>query len=421
MGCSVLLLATMETKHEAIAYFREAVAKYDVDCHILDLSLKSKGAVLSGADKLQSMSVVAEDAKMVAQQAIEAGAAAAVSIGGGTGGAIALDVMRDMPFAFPKMLITTLPFDPRYALADNAITIVPTLADVCGLNAPLRQVLEKAAAMLAGLCQASTTLPHVSTNPSVGITALGVTGAAADRLVAAIKEKGEEATVFHANGFGGAAYARFARCNTFHSVVDLTCHELTRQHVAGAHVEMPDRFSAARDAGVPQIVLPGGMNFIGLGELSLVPPAYLERPHYRHSKLFTHVQVTVDEMERVAQKLVGYLNGSTAPTSLVVPMGGFSHEDRAGGAIESPELRRVFLKIVEGSLRPHVGLKVSDSHINDAQITDLIMDELARCARSTHASRMKRSAGEAATPPFDVGKRAAHKRAPGSVHVPANA
>jgi uncharacterized protein (UPF0261 family) len=55
-----------------------------------------------------------------------------VGLGGGTGGEIILRAMHALPFDFPKILITTLPFDPRAALADNAITLVPTLVDVAG-------------------------------------------------------------------------------------------------------------------------------------------------------------------------------------------------------------------------------------------------------------------------------------------------
>ena len=373
MHCSVLLLATVETKQEAITYFTAAMEKHGVHCHVLDLSLNARGEVLSGARKLESMAEVARTVTVGAREAIAAGARAAVSIGGGTGGEIALQVMRELPFAFPKMLITTLPFDPRYAVADNAITIVPTLADICGMNQPLRQVLENAASMLAGLCNTAIELPHVSDIPSVGITALGATGSAAESLAGRLASIGQEATVFHANGFGGAAYARFARCGTFHTVVDMTCHELTRIHLAGAHVDMPDRFTAARDCRVPQIVLPGALNFIGLGELSLIPEHYRSRPHYQHSGYFTHVQVTADEMALVASKLAEAVNPSEAPVKMLVPMGGFSHQDAPSGAIESPLLRNVFWETMSAKLADHITLERLESHICDPATVDAIM------------------------------------------------
>ncbi|MEM6713028.1 MAG: Tm-1-like ATP-binding domain-containing protein [Pseudomonadota bacterium] len=374
MGRSVLLLATVDTKREAVEYFTETMSKHGIRCRVLDLSLHADGEVWSGPRKLQEMSDVAHNTAMLARDAIEAGVVAAVAIGGGTGGEIALQVMRGLPFAFPKMLVTTLPFDPRYAVADNAITIVPSLADVCGLNQALRQVLENAAAMLAGLCNTATKLSHVSDIQSVGITALGATGAAADELAHALNDQGHEATVFHANGFGGAAFARFARCGTFHTVVDLTCHELTRKHVAGVGVQMPDRFTAARDAGVPQVILPGGLNFIGLGELALIPEQFRRRGHYQHSGFFTHVQVTENEMALVAGKLVEALNPATAPVTVLVPMGGFSHQDKPGGPIEAPELRDVFWQIISSQLESHIELIRLESHICAPETTTAIMD-----------------------------------------------
>ena len=68
---------------------------------------------------------------------------AIVGMGGGTGGEVILQVLRALPVTFRKVLVTTLPFDPRGAVADNSIVLVPTLANICGLNATLREVLEK--------------------------------------------------------------------------------------------------------------------------------------------------------------------------------------------------------------------------------------------------------------------------------------
>ncbi len=374
MSCSVLLLATVETKQEAITYFSEAMAKHGVHCDVIDLSLNAKGEIWAADRKIEMMDHVARTMTVAAREAIEAGAIAAVAIGGGTGGEIALQVMRGLPFAFPKMLVTTLPFDPRYAVADNAITIVPTLADVCGINQPLRQVLENAAAMLAGLCKTATELPDVSDNRSVGITALGATGQAAEASAERLASLGHEATVFHANGFGGAAFARFARRGSFHTVIDLTIHELTRIHIAGVYVDMPDRFTAARDCNVPQIVLPGALNFVGLGELALIPDHFRQRPHYQHSGYFTHVQLTADEMELVALKLTEALNPSTALVTVIVPMGGFSHQDCPGGAIEAPDLRQVFWDTMKSQLASHIELKRLDSHIGDRETVDAIIE-----------------------------------------------
>ena len=371
----VLLITTLETKAEEANYLSGRLAGHGVTTHMIDASLASGGVILGGTAKASAIAGAIERTLEAVETAMGDGIRAVVGLGGGTGAEIILKVMRGLPITFPKVLVTTLPFDPRIALADNSIILVPTLADICGLNATLREVLENAAAMTAGLCHSRRQANACVDNPSIAITALGATEAAVVQLNSALKDRGEEATIFHANGYGGAAFTRFARRGAFDAIVDLTPHEATRLHIAGAHVPMPDRFSSAPD--LPRIVLPGAVNFIGLGEIALVPPTYLERPHYQHSGYFTHVKLNADEMVRVASILAESLNAVAGPSAMIVPMGGFSHQDRPGGAIEDPTLRGVFLETVKGVLNPKVQLQTLDAHLFDPEVTESILDTLA--------------------------------------------
>ena len=360
---AVILLATVETKAEETTYFRACLRAEGLEVYLVDTSLHSAGHVWDGPRKIEAMASAAHDAEARVAILVAEGATAVVGLGGGTGGEIILRVMQAMPFDFPKVLVTTLPFDPRYAVADNSIILIPTLADICGMNTSLRRVLGNASAVVAGLARAGGAA--VETVPSVGITALGATHGGADGVTRALRAMGQEATVFHANGFGGAAFTRFVEAGTFKAVVDLTMHEMTRIAITGVHLEMPYRFLAAGRAGLPQIALPGGLNFLGFGEVGLVPPPYLDRPHYRHTTLFTHVKLLPDEMAIVATRIAAGLAASTAHVHLIVPMGGFSHQDRDGGAIEDEGLRHVFLDTVRPLLPASVGVEVVPSHIND--------------------------------------------------------
>ncbi|MEM9853584.1 MAG: Tm-1-like ATP-binding domain-containing protein, partial [Pseudomonadota bacterium] len=62
--------------------------------------------------------------------------------------------------------------------------------------------------------------------------------------------------------------------------------------------------------------------------------------------------------------------------TLIVPMGGFSHHDRPGGAIEDPELRETFLNAVKTRIASHVRLKVMPHHIFDPEVTQAIKSAL---------------------------------------------
>ncbi len=375
MTPQVLVLATLDTKAEEAEFLMSHMRALGLTAQAVDISLSTSGRVLDGAEKTAAMDAAARSVFTRVVDATRSGAEVIVGLGGGTGGQIIMNVMRALPITFPKLLVTTLPFDPRFALADNAIMLVPTLADISGLNSVLRDVLENTALMAAGLCRKERKGELTEIAPAIGITALGATDGAVSPLAKHFQSAGEETVIFHANGFGGAAFARFAENNVFKAIIDLTPHELSRIHIAGAHVDMPTRFSAA--AHLPRVVLPGALNFIGLGQKSLIQTEYLRRPLYEHSKLFTHVKVLPHEMEILAALLADSMNALTGPSALVVPLGGFSHQDRPGGEIEDPELRKVFLDTVQDRLNPRIEVRVVNAHLFDPAITTEITKTLA--------------------------------------------
>jgi len=367
---SVLLLATYDTKQEEADYLIAALMALGVPVERVDISLRAQGAHWSPEAKISGMTKATKRAIAEISEKPQTGRRMVVAIGGGTGGQIAIRVLRSLPVAMPKVLITTLPFDPRYIIADSSIVLVPTIADLCGLNATTRAALDRGAAITGGLYDATLPTGPASLSPSIGVTSLGVTGPGTDALCARLKAQGEEVTVFHANGFGGGAFSRWAQFGAFKSVIDYTSHELTRCYIAGVNADMPDRFTST--GHIPRGVLPGGVNFIGMGEPALMPEVYRARPHYSHSPLFTHVQCSEDEMIKCANILGEALAKATAPVRVLIPMNGFSSEDKPGGAIESPALRAAFADTLEN----HIPLTRLPWHINDAQTADAAVDAL---------------------------------------------
>ena len=367
---SVLLLATYDTKQEEADYLIAAMTALGVPVETCDISLHAGGEHWSPDEKIAGMTQATERAIAEISRKPQTGRRMIVAIGGGTGGQIALQVLKSLPLTMPKVLVTTLPFDPRYIVADSAIILVPTVADLCGLNATTRAALDQAAAIAGGLYHATLPTGPASLAPSIGVTSLGVTGPGTDALCARLRQLGEEVTVFHANGFGGAAFARWAADGAFKSVIDYTPHELTRCYIAGVNADMPGRFTNM--GHLPRVVLPGGVNFIGMGEPALMPETYRARPHYAHSPLFTHVQCTEAEIVKCANILGDALKQATAPVRVLIPMGGFSSEDRPGGAIENKVLRDAFADTLE----THIPLTRIAGHINDRATAHAAVDAL---------------------------------------------
>ncbi len=373
----VLLIGTVETKRAELTALAAALARHGLVADQLDISLRAGGQVLSDAEKLALMDASRTEA-VAEGRARAADCLAAVAIGGGTGAEIALAVLRELPPSLPKVMLTTLAFDPRAALADNAVMLVPTLCDIEGVNATLARAFETTAAMVAGLAAARPL--ERQGRPGIAVTTLGATGPAGTAVARFLAERGCEATVFHANGFGGAAFSRFVREGHADAAIDLNLHELGRLRLAGACVPMPDRFTAT--GALPRVVLPGALNFLGFGKVETVPAAYLDRPHYRHSGHFTHVKLTEVEMAGQAAALADTLNTATGDTHVLIPMGGFSHQDRPGGAIEDLRLREVFADGIEGAARGYTTQRLPD-HINSAETALAAVDALLQ--RMPHA------------------------------------
>ncbi len=372
MAARATLLATLTTKEAEASFLRAAMVQLGVSVKLVDISLHAGASTLDGDEKKRRMAEVAAHIghDLAGKRAEEIGVV--VGIGGGTGGEIVLQVFDALPALHPKILITPLPFDPRPALADKVFIIVPTLVDILGLNDLLRQALEAAAAVVAGVCNQPVPAPQLA-EPMIGLTALGATGVAVASIEAGLRDRGEACAVFHANGFGGAGFARFAEEGAFKAVVDLTCHELNRLLFAGDHVSMKNRFTAAAD--LPQIVLPGGLNFLGLGPVDTLEPAHSARPHYQHSKQFTHVKVLPEEMAEACEILAGHLNDANSPVHVIVPMGGFSHRDCPSGEIEDEALRILCFEMLVARAR-HYEVESIPHHINEPPTAQRVLELL---------------------------------------------
>ena len=357
MSRSVLLIVAMETKKDSVSYIKDALLAHKLTVTIIDISLGSNGEVWDGERKLAAMDQSVADAVTRIGECTDGDGPIVLGVGGGTGSDMIVRVMKALPGKMSKVLVTTLPFDPRAAVAEDSIILVPSVVDIEGLNPSLRSVFDRTAGLVAGLANLS---PSANPQPSVGLTTLGITGRAGVEISQKLIDAGHEVTAFHANGFGGAAFAKHAREGAFAAAIDMTVHEITRMVVAGTCVEMRDRVSATGQ--IPRIILPGGMNVIGLGGIDSIASHFLDRPHYRHSAHFTHVKMSSEEMHNAATALAAALNLGEAPTRVLMPMGGFSSEDRPNGAVEDAHLRAVAAETLEVSAQKYEVVRIS-AHI----------------------------------------------------------
>jgi uncharacterized protein (UPF0261 family) len=184
----------------------------------------------------------------------------------------------------------------------------------------------------------------------------------------------EELVIFHANGVGGAAMEESLASGHVEGVIDYTLSELVGEVVGGFHVcEACERLSEAARLGLPQVIVPGCVDFSVHGAPEDVPLEIRDRPSYYHNPEFTLVRLAQDEQCEVGRRIVSRLNASTGPVIVVLPLKGVSVSDIAGGVFEDPMISREFRKILHDGLRDEIEIHEVDAHINDQACAEAVL------------------------------------------------
>jgi uncharacterized protein (UPF0261 family) len=146
----------------------------------------------------------------------------------------------------------------------------------------------------------------------------------------------------------------------------MTTHELTDELVGGLHRAGPSRLEAAGRKGIPQVVVPGSIDFIVTGPESSFPQEYRNRKYISHNPSITLVRTSSEEMKAVAKIMASKLNEAKGPTIVMIPLRGFSYPNRKGEALYDEEGNQAFIKTFKKNLK---GIKVIeiDAHINDPE------------------------------------------------------
>lgn len=181
---------------------------------------------LSGEDPPQALKGMAAGARVLLTEFLERGEIGAVSgIGGGKGSGLLDQATRNLPFGFPKLLVSSA----RPALLGDIVShsdmiLMPTLVYLFGLNRFTQVILTNAASALAGLDSDGGKAPSV-----VAITAFGVTTPPAKAIQSFLTGATIDSVVFPANGAGGRAMEALIDKDEFGGVVDLTTTEDTER------------------------------------------------------------------------------------------------------------------------------------------------------------------------------------------------
>jgi uncharacterized protein (UPF0261 family) len=205
--------------------------------------------------------------------------------------------------------------------------MMPSVADVQGLNAITEEVLGNAAHAMIGMVTARQTAPQRrSTKPAIGLTMFGVTTPCVQQVVKPLSST-HDCLVFHATGTGGQAMEQLIDDGKIVGVLDITTTEVCDLLFGGVFPATEDRFGAIIRTRIPYIGSVGALDMVNFGPPETVPERYKGRLFYHHNPQVTLMRTTADECARMGRWIGERLNRMEGQVRFFLPEGGVSALD----------------------------------------------------------------------------------------------
>jgi uncharacterized protein (UPF0261 family) len=266
---------------------------------------------------------------LVAKLAAEGRIHGIISLGGGGGTAIGTAAMRALPLGFPKLMVSTLAAgNVAPYLGTKDITMMPSIADVAGLNRLSRVIFTRAAGAICGMVGVS---PEVgASKPLIVASQFGNTTICVTEAKKVLEAAGYEVLVFAATGTGGRIMESVIESGIVSGVLDVTTTEWADELVGGNLNAGPDRMDAAAKANIPVVVAPGCLDMVNFGEMASIPEKFKGRNFYIHNPQITLMRTTADECRQLGAIVAKKANAYSAGTAIMIPRKAISVISAAG-------------------------------------------------------------------------------------------
>jgi uncharacterized protein (UPF0261 family) len=394
---TIVLLGRLDSKGKEYAYVKDQMLRGGVDVIVVDAG--TRGApqfepdisreevaraagvkiedVVDPTDENKEIRVMMEGASKIAQSLCDSGRLDGIMcLGGSRGTAIGTAAMRALPFGIPKVMVSTIASgNMRPYIGTQDITLVHSVTDIVGLNRMTKRLLTCAAGAAMGAVAADPG-SEVSHQPLIAMSSMGGINRAVFSAQKILEDKGFEVVAFHTVGTGGQAMEDAVQQGLIDGVLDLVTHEVM-DHLYGGYCDAgPARLEAAGRKGIPQVIVPGCLDFIVFSPPEKIPESLRERKVHRHTPEVAIVRANKDEMASAGKTIAEKLNRALGPIVVVVPNRGFSPANRRGKALYDPEADRAFVEVLRQNLKPSIRIVELDAHINDELFAKRAVDLL---------------------------------------------
>jgi uncharacterized protein (UPF0261 family) len=407
MSKNVVIIGTLDTKGPEIAYLRDRLRALGLTTTVVDSGILGEPigitpdisraevaacagttieALRNAGSRGKAVHGMREALKKLTLQLYREGKLQAIaSLGGAEGAVMGAASMMQLPVGVPKVLVSPIAsgkhyFDPLVGTSD--IMVVHSIVDILGLNPIATTVFDNVAAALKGLVEHGHELAKPGPDDRyVAVTMLGNTTKAVMALKERLADGGYEAVIFHSNGVGGPAMEELAEAGQFVGVIDYTTNETYDPMTGGIHDGGPARLKRVGLLGLPQVVVPGCIDF-SVFHAGSIPEALQDRPVYDHNPEYTLVRASHEEMIALGGLFAERLNLARGPVVIAVPTQGLSIPNVPGGPFWDPPADEAFLKELRAGIRSDIPVLAFDRHVNDPhfgrEVADLFLNLMKR-------------------------------------------
>lgn len=313
---------------------------------------------------------------------------AVIGLGGTQGTSNCTAIMQALPYGFPKVMVSTVASgDVSAFVGIKDVTMMFSVGDLLGLNPVTRRILANAAGAAHGMALAGGDIQmRRGGKPTIGISNLGVLTDGTLLAIELLKQRGYESIVFHAVGSGGRAMEQMMKEGLIGAVLDYAMGEIADDVFHGLRAGGPERMTVAGELGLPQVIVPGGAEHIGLVvEANTVPARWKKHKHVFHNPIIFAPRLSASELEQVGHEAVRRLSRTKGDACLMLPLRGVSRYSIPGGPLHDPAGDRAFFAALKTGLPKGIEVVEVDAGAEDPAFVRAMVEKLVALveARST--------------------------------------
>ncbi len=394
----IVLIGTLDTKGEEMGYLKELIIRRGHHPLIIDIGtggeprlkadITAKEVAHTAGVQVESLRNSQERQKVT--EIMIKGAAekldelcrngeveGMMSIGGMSSMIMTSEIMENMPFSIPKLIVSSgasMPGSHR-VFGTSGITLMHSLIDIGGLNFLLKAQLNRAAGAISGMVDGEiSNLKSGNDLPMVAMSVFGYVDNCARFISDALSEK-YELIRFHAAGTPEIAMEKLIEDGYFCGVIDLVPSSITNQKFGGSRTSWSRRLEVAGEKGIPQVIAPAGVNTlsrVGFTPEELAPELAKRKHNFMDDRRVT-VYLNIQELEDITLLYAEKLNKAVGPTKFLVPMKGWLSIEKEGSSLYDRHSIQLFVDILKKNLKAEVEVVEVEENIDSQAFAKAIV------------------------------------------------